>query len=205
LFGLCKEGKLERTSVILDEMLDKGFTPDVFTYTIIIDALCKAGKLLQAKRTLEEMIMKGCPPNVVTYTSMIHGFCQEGDFHEANRILDEMLSNGCVPDVVTWSTLMNAFRGEIKSQSSMGILKNSISKIMDDMLDESLVPNAFASVSLLDFLCEDTKSAVKAILNEMGENNCIPVELTKNPFINRLFKEGKLHGAMLRYWANFCF
>ncbi|GLJ49711.1 hypothetical protein SUGI_1054900 [Cryptomeria japonica] len=45
IYGMCKEGKLQKTARVVDEMLDNGFPPDVLTYSTVIHALCKGANM----------------------------------------------------------------------------------------------------------------------------------------------------------------
>ena len=55
----------------MDEMTEHGCTPNVFTYTTLLNGACKARILDKALEILDNMLQKECAPNVVTYIALI--------------------------------------------------------------------------------------------------------------------------------------
>ncbi|XLV03349.1 hypothetical protein S245_017686, partial [Arachis hypogaea] len=60
---------------LLSDMVLRNITPNVHTYSILIDGLCKEGKIKDAKSVLAVMAKHGVKPNVVTYNSLMDGYC----------------------------------------------------------------------------------------------------------------------------------
>ena len=60
-----------------------GISPDVYTYSTLIEAYCKVRDLESAKKVVEEMRETGCSLNVVTYNTLIGGLCRTGAVEEA--------------------------------------------------------------------------------------------------------------------------
>ena len=59
---------------MFNTMVEKGCSPDVFSYTILINGYCKIKKIDEAMHLFHEMSNKGMIPNVVTYNNLIIGF-----------------------------------------------------------------------------------------------------------------------------------
>ncbi|XLS94657.1 hypothetical protein HN51_070665, partial [Arachis hypogaea] len=72
----------------------KGYRPNVWTYTIMINGLCKEGLLHEALAFLSKMEDNGCLPNAVTYEIIIRALFEKGENDNAEKLLREMLSRG---------------------------------------------------------------------------------------------------------------
>lgn len=85
----------------------EGCTPDVITYSTVIDALGRSGRFSQVRHVLEEMGREGIAPNLVTYTSVISALTRAGDLRGALCVLEDMEKHGIRPNVYTFSTLIH--------------------------------------------------------------------------------------------------
>lgn len=62
---------------LLRDMITRKITPDVITFSALIDIFVKEGKLLEAKELYKEMITRGISPDTITYSSLIYmGFAR---------------------------------------------------------------------------------------------------------------------------------
>jgi pentatricopeptide repeat protein len=68
---LFKDRRMDLALKVLAKMLESSCTPNVVTYTEMIDGLCKVGKDEEALKLFSMMQQKGCNPNVYTYTALI--------------------------------------------------------------------------------------------------------------------------------------
>ncbi|KAJ4786870.1 Pentatricopeptide repeat (PPR) superfamily protein [Rhynchospora pubera] len=69
LKALCSENRIhEAVNMVLNKMRKLACTPNVVSYSIIIDALCKNGEISKAFRLLDQMHLEGLVPNVFTYS-----------------------------------------------------------------------------------------------------------------------------------------
>jgi pentatricopeptide repeat protein len=90
-------------------MLNKGVTPDCFTYTSLLHGYCSLGKWNEVIRVLKEMCRVGQKPNVVTYTTLIDYLCKNGRCAEARHIFDSMVEKGEKPNVTTYGSLLYGY------------------------------------------------------------------------------------------------
>ena len=60
--ALCVRGRVPDALAVFDDMLHRGCSPSVVTYSILLDATCKASGYRQAMVLLDEMRAKGCEP-----------------------------------------------------------------------------------------------------------------------------------------------
>ncbi|CAA2964018.1 pentatricopeptide repeat-containing At1g52620 [Olea europaea subsp. europaea] len=76
----------------------KNSTPNVVTYTSLIDGFCRNRYSVGAEKIFREMKMKGAMPNIVTYTVLIGA---------ALQLSDEISKKGFPPDSVTFTALLS--------------------------------------------------------------------------------------------------
>ncbi|KAM0030400.1 putative tetratricopeptide-like helical domain superfamily [Helianthus debilis subsp. tardiflorus] len=102
-------GRWDEASKLLKEMEDENISPNVQTFTALVDAFCKEGKVKEAEVVINIMIERGEVPNILTYSSLIDGYCLRGEMIKAREIFDSLTLRGLVPDVVTYSSLLNGY------------------------------------------------------------------------------------------------
>lgn len=110
-----------------------GCTPDVITYSTLIDTLGRAGRFREMRELLQDMKLQGLTPNFVTYTCMISAMAKSGDLDAAMRLIDDMESKGIEPNVYTFSCLVGGAKR--KKELSRGM------DILDMMKQRGIVPN----------------------------------------------------------------
>ncbi|KAL8115065.1 hypothetical protein AgCh_021768 [Apium graveolens] len=68
---LRKNGDVDEAHMRFREMQEKVFSPDVVTYSTLIECFGKSNKVEMACRLLDEMLAEGCCPNIVTYNILL--------------------------------------------------------------------------------------------------------------------------------------
>ncbi|KAG6498394.1 hypothetical protein ZIOFF_046307 [Zingiber officinale] len=86
----------------LDELLERFFPLDVFTYNMLMRGMCKEGRIDFACQLFHKMSRKGFEPNRWSFDILVHGFCKLGKRREAERWMEAMYRNGFHP---TWYTM----------------------------------------------------------------------------------------------------
>ncbi|KAJ3078021.1 hypothetical protein HK102_004793, partial [Quaeritorhiza haematococci] len=124
--GLCKHGRVDEALSLLHEMLCQTSSsspsqrspsisshqqhnhhsdppsqplissPNVYTYTVLIDALMKNGHTDTARALCADMLERGLVPDVATCTAMVHGFVKAREFGAARECLESFLEDGIV-------------------------------------------------------------------------------------------------------------
>ena len=84
----------------------RGISPNLVTYSSLIDGLCKGGRALSALELLDRMIKEKKLPNMITYSSVIDGLCKEHRLSEAMEVLDRMRLQGRKPDTGLFGKLI---------------------------------------------------------------------------------------------------
>ncbi|XP_047177027.1 pentatricopeptide repeat-containing protein At1g05670, mitochondrial-like [Vigna umbellata] len=108
-------------------MVEKGLTPNVVTYTTLVDGLCKRGEVDIANELLLEMSEKGLQPNVCTYIALINGLCKVGNIEQAIKIMEEMDLTGFYPDTITYTlwTLIGCSKMIYKRMYAQGVMPDN--------------------------------------------------------------------------------
>ncbi|XP_024535044.1 pentatricopeptide repeat-containing protein At1g09900-like [Selaginella moellendorffii] len=106
--GLCTAGKVSQ-ALLHFRRIGEDCAPNVYTYSILVDALCKSGQPHEAYGLVTEMVKKGCSPNVVTYNALIDGFRKLERLDEVLMLLKEMSQRGCRADVITYTMILDIF------------------------------------------------------------------------------------------------
>lgn len=115
LLTACQRGEREDAVDIAMDVLKimrdtPGCSPDVITYSTLIDTVGRDGRFEQMRFLLETMKAEGLTPNFVTYTSMISALCKFGQLDEALQLMREMEEQGIEPNVYTFSCLVSGAR-----------------------------------------------------------------------------------------------
>lgn len=86
----------------LEEVVEKYFPVDTFTYNILLRALSMEGRMDYACELFDRISSKGHQPNRYTYDIILHGLCKQGKKEEAEVWKNKMILNGFYP---TWYTV----------------------------------------------------------------------------------------------------
>ncbi|KAJ4879509.1 putative pentatricopeptide repeat-containing protein [Raphanus sativus] len=132
LAGLCKAGKLKEARKLFSELiLREGFSPDEYTYTILIHGCAVDGDVNEAFNLRDEMSVKGITPNVVTYNALIKGLCKSGNLDRAQRLLRKLPHKGITPNAITYNTIIDGLMRSGCSDEAM--------RLKDKMVEKGLV------------------------------------------------------------------
>ena len=82
--ALGRSRQWERALSLLDEMRERGVTPDVISFSAAISACEKAGKWERVLSLLDEMRERGVAPNVISFSAAISA-CEKGGKWERVR------------------------------------------------------------------------------------------------------------------------
>ncbi|KAG2264649.1 hypothetical protein Bca52824_071728 [Brassica carinata] len=120
------KGDLSMGMKLMEEMESIDLSPDVMTYTSLINGFCNAG-----------MSEHGCVLNTVTYSRILEGVCKCGEMERALELLTEMEKEedgGFIsPNAVTYTLVIQAFVEKKRVQEALMVL--------DRMGDRGCSPN----------------------------------------------------------------
>ncbi|CAM8901613.1 unnamed protein product [Rhodiola kirilowii] len=90
-------------------MLDQGLSPDIVTFTVLINALAKMGKGKEARELFLLMIQSGKMPDVVTYNTLMDCIYNEGNIEELKEVFVSMDKKGITASVVSYNILIKGY------------------------------------------------------------------------------------------------
>ncbi|KAK7260698.1 hypothetical protein RIF29_26957 [Crotalaria pallida] len=220
--GFCKAGKLEDAQEVFAKMSENGYSPNLYTYSSLIDCLFRDKRLDLVLRVLSKMQESSCAPNVVIYTEMIDGLCKVGKTDEAYKLMLKMEEKGCCPNVVTYTAMIDGFGKSGKIEQCLEILRDMCSKdCAPNFITYRVLINHCCSFGLLDEahrLLDEMKQtywprhisshrkviegfsrefiASIGLLDEMSENESVPVDSLYRILIDNFVRAGKLEVAL---------
>ncbi|PWA62676.1 pentatricopeptide repeat protein [Artemisia annua] len=120
-------------------VFQKGISPDVITYSSLIDGLCNLGRWEEASKMLQEMLDVGISLDVQTFSILVDALCKEGKVEAAENVIDIMLER------VTYNTM-------IQGLFPVGRCSDA-RKLFDEMLAKCQLPNECTYQILIEGLC----------------------------------------------------
>ncbi|KAB2623049.1 pentatricopeptide repeat-containing protein [Pyrus ussuriensis x Pyrus communis] len=144
-YGFCKYGKLDEAQEVFAKMSEQGYSPNVYTYSSLIDRLFKDKRLDLASKVLSKMLEHSCAPNVVIYTEMIDALCKVGKTDEAYKLMLMMEEKGCYPNVVTYTAMIDGF-------GKAGNIEKCV-ELFKQMSSEGCAPNFISYGVLINHCC----------------------------------------------------
>ncbi|KAH7686591.1 TPR-like protein [Dioscorea alata] len=186
-FGWCRVRDPKNAMKVLDEMLQRGHTPENFTYNAAIDAFCSAGMVSEAKELFEFMRTRGSTissPTAKTYSIIIVALAKADQMDECFRLLADMRDCGCLPDVSTYKDL-------IEGLCLAGKIDDAY-KVLDEMGHKGFPADILTYNCFLNVLCNLKRSEEAMRLCErMIELSCEPSVHTYNMLITMFFEMGE--------------
>ncbi|KAK8562632.1 hypothetical protein V6N12_010706 [Hibiscus sabdariffa] len=98
--GLVKRSKIPLAVSLFDEMVEKGYRPNLLTYNIILNGLSKMSDTDRTVRFLRLKEERGFKPNVVAYGTVVDCLYKNGLLKEALHLFSELKVKGTRPTVV---------------------------------------------------------------------------------------------------------
>ncbi|XP_057780460.1 pentatricopeptide repeat-containing protein At1g80150, mitochondrial-like [Salvia miltiorrhiza] len=186
--GLCEMGILDKAFLVMAGMGKWGLAPDVFTYTLLIEASYKSNWPEIANGLWSRMVLKGCLPNIATFNVRIQYLVNKGRTWHANKLLDYMRrlkKSPEFPDEITYNLVIKCF-------CKMGNLKMAM-YVYYAFRSEGYKPNQKIYQTLIHYFCEAREiDMAYNMCKQSMENNWYPSVDTINKLIDGLVRDGKL-------------
>ncbi|KAK1385966.1 hypothetical protein POM88_023701 [Heracleum sosnowskyi] len=133
---LCSLKRWEEVGLLLNQMIyDMKISPDVQTFSILVDAYSKSGKLDDAKYIIQMMNERGEYPNIVTYNTLMQAYCSQGQMDGALAVLNTIKSKKIMPISYTYNILLDAYCRDLK----LDIAKDLYRKMAFDGLSRTVI------------------------------------------------------------------
>ncbi|KAK6156246.1 hypothetical protein DH2020_010494 [Rehmannia glutinosa] len=187
--GLCKDRVIDSAVKLFAEMTEKGITPNIVTYNILVCGFCNLGRWREVKMFLKEMMDCKICPDVRTFSTLIDALCKEGLVDEAKDILHLMMERNVVPNVVSYTALMDGYC----LQGRMIEARN----VFDSMASTNTAPNINSFNILINGYCKKMKidDAVH-LFREMRLKGLTPDIVTYSTLLQGLFRVGRCSYAL---------
>ncbi|KAM0939289.1 putative tetratricopeptide-like helical domain superfamily [Dioscorea sansibarensis] len=130
LLGFKEVGDVTALNLFYNEMIVRGFEPDVVSFNIRIDAYCKKGRFFDALKVFDEMAKRDLSPTLQTLTTLVYGSGIAGDLSKARELFDEMFERGLDVD-------RGAYNALISCHMRVGNLKGGMA-VMDEMVEKGI-------------------------------------------------------------------
>ncbi|KAL8105157.1 hypothetical protein AgCh_029088 [Apium graveolens] len=102
--------KLEQFHRLLEEMGRNGFSPDYYTFNILLHVLGKGDKPLASLNLLNQMKEVGTDASVLHFTTLIDGMSRAGNLDtragDNQKYFTKMIVKGHVPNVFTYNSMI---------------------------------------------------------------------------------------------------
>jgi pentatricopeptide repeat protein len=99
----------QRSVQAIDDMRNRGLTPDTLVYNIVLATCVQSEQIDRAEALLKEMLNQKPPViDVVSFNTVIKGLAQKGEFNRAIGFLEEMTKKGVHPNIITFNTVMDS-------------------------------------------------------------------------------------------------
>ncbi|XAR57882.1 hypothetical protein NMG60_11026168 [Bertholletia excelsa] len=105
LAALYKQGDISEAKKVWNEMVEKGFSPDVAAYNVKL-MHAQNGEPEKVQRLIDEMIKAGLRPDSISYNYLITSYCKRGMMDEAEKVYRGLAQNKCKPNAATYRTLI---------------------------------------------------------------------------------------------------
>nr|VDD58079.1 unnamed protein product [Brassica oleracea] len=168
--------KLGKEAQVLFDRLKERFTPNLMTYTVLLNGWCRVKNLMEAARIWNGMVDQGLKPDVVAHNVMLEGLLRSRKKSDAIKLFHVMKAKGPCPNVRSYTIMIRDFC----KQSSM----EAAVEYFDDMVDSGLQPDAAVYTCLITgFGTQRKLDTVYELLKEMQEKGHPPDGKTYNALI----------------------
>ncbi|XP_019151649.1 PREDICTED: pentatricopeptide repeat-containing protein At3g62470, mitochondrial-like [Ipomoea nil] len=165
LLDALGRAKLGKEAQVLFEKLEHRFTPNLQTYTVLINGWCKVKKLMEAGKLWNEMIDKGFKPDLVAHNIMLEGLLRCHKSSDAIKLFEVMKAKGPSPNARSHTILIRYLCKQRKMDEAI--------EYFEEMLGTGCEPDVAVYTCLITGFGNIKKmDRAYALLKEMREKGC---------------------------------
>ncbi|KAJ1691300.1 hypothetical protein LUZ63_015455 [Rhynchospora breviuscula] len=164
-----------------------GFSPNLFTYTALVDALCKDGRVEEASDLISEMEEKGIVLDQVLCCSLISGYFRKGLLTAGLLKYCAMIKKGLTPGAVKKTNIIEDLCREGSVEKVSGVLNE---------MRRNMSHNLVTLTSLIGGFCKQGrfKEALQ-VFNKIEELGFASDNFAETILIDSMCKRGHLDMA----------
>ncbi|XP_038890736.1 pentatricopeptide repeat-containing protein At3g62470, mitochondrial-like [Benincasa hispida] len=168
--------KLGKEALAVFEKLRGRFTPNLQTYTVLLNGWCRVRNLMEAGKIWNQMIDEGFKPDIVAHNTMLEGLLRCKKRSDAIKLFEVMKAKGPSPDVKSYTILVRDFCKQTKMKEAV--------EYFEEMQGVGCRPDAGIYTCLITgFGNQKRLDMVYGLLKEMKTNGCPPDGKTYNALI----------------------
>ncbi|KAG9150322.1 hypothetical protein Leryth_017625 [Lithospermum erythrorhizon] len=179
------KAKLGKEAQTLFERLEHRFTPNIRTYTVLLNGWCRVKNLLEAGKIWNMMIDKGFKPDIVAHNTMLDGLLKCKKRSDAIKLFEVMRAKGPSPNVKSYTILIRDLCKQGEMDMAIGYF--------GEMLDSGGEPDAAIYTCLVTGYGNQNKmDKVYRLLVEMKEKGFSPDAQLYNALIKLMINHQML-------------
>ncbi|KAL0414949.1 UNVERIFIED_CONTAM: putative pentatricopeptide repeat-containing protein [Sesamum latifolium] len=147
-----------------NDMIDRGFLPDKYSFAGVLSALCRLGRTNEAFNVYQGIIRSYPGADAHIHTIMINELIKSGSFHKATRLFRKAAAEKLPLDLVSYNV---AIHGLIRG----GQMEEAFA-LFNQMKEMDVLPNKHSYNMILSGFCRNSNvNMVKHLLQEMVDGN----------------------------------
>jgi pentatricopeptide repeat protein len=184
--------KLGKEAQALFGKLEGRFTPNLRTYTVLLNGWCRVKNLMEAGRIWNEMLDEGFKPDIVTHNIMLEGLLRSKKRSDAIKFFEVIKAKGPSLDVRSYIILIRDLCKQTKMKEAV--------EYFYEMIDYGFHPDAAVYTCLMTGYGNDKRmDKVYELLKEMKEKGC-PLDGKTYNALNKLMTGQRMPGDVVRIY-----
>ncbi|KAL6563894.1 hypothetical protein OROHE_005134 [Orobanche hederae] len=181
LLDALGRAKLVKEAQVLFDKMEHKFTPNLSTYTILLNGWCRVKNLMEAGRTWNSVIDNGFKPDVIVHNTMLEGLLRSQKRSDAIKLFELMKSKSPFPNVRSYTIL-------IRYLCKHGNMNEAVDYFYDMLNSGCEVDAAIYTCLMTGFANQKKMDMVYRLLKEMKEKGHPP--------------DGWMYNALIKMMAN---
>lgn len=168
----CKAGNPSDAVEFYNDMLDRGFVPDKYSFAELLSGLCKSGRIREAVSVYLGIVRGHFGVDAHVHAIIMDGLIKSGNFHSAVEFFRQAASDNVPLDVVSFTVAIN---GLLRSDRT-----GDAYNLFSQMKEIGISPNVYTyNLMLSGFYKTGDIKMIKKILKEMSD---LRLEIDNNTF-----------------------
>ncbi|KAG6507421.1 putative pentatricopeptide repeat-containing protein At1g16830 [Zingiber officinale] len=188
--AFCKAGFPSQAIEVFVKMMDRGFSPDSYSYAGLINGLCISGRIERAVGVYHSILANTANIDAYVHTAIVAGLVKEKEYRTAIQLFRNAVLQDYHLDVVSYTVAITGlFRGCRYEEAR---------SLFDQMKHSGVLPNICTyNVMLYGYCKARDVDAVKQLLREMEIAGFDVDDISFNTIIRLLIKLQRSNSALI--------